>query len=187
MKLSSYMEILEDLTQLHRAEGDIDDAVAKPMPDGTSSTRQDYEWTIKALHESVRKNKALLGIFPENGARVPASDELRNAEISEKDLRLHIAKVRADLGALIAAAPDRKRENVAIRLLQKLSTSVRIKDLGEVFGKEEAAVVKAAQKKDEPCETQPDSKWDSNKDRRLSPEAEMDAYMTQLRRAGKIK
>ncbi|MFH0838322.1 MAG: hypothetical protein V1880_03595 [Patescibacteria group bacterium] len=183
MKLSKYMEILEEMTRIYRTEGDLEDAALDIQPSDFGMIRQDYEWAVKALHESVRNNKNLLGIFQAGPGTSASPEQMKKAEINPSDLRLHIAHVRLDLKALIATIPkahqDKTRE-ITIRLLQELTSRANITDLGQVFSDEEAAVVKANCQEEEPVADTAD-----NRDAE-EPQTDFDALMIQLRKEGKI-
>ncbi|MBU0706207.1 hypothetical protein KJ657_04490 [Patescibacteria group bacterium] len=182
MKLSKYMKILEEMTRIYRTEGQLEDAALDIQPSDFGMIRQDYEWAIKALHESVRNNKHLLGIFQAGQGTAPSPEEVKEAEISQSDLRLHIAHVRFDLKALIATAPkvhQNKIGEIAVRLLQELTSRANVTDLGQVFSNEEAAFVKTH------CQEESVAAPADNRDDEES-QIDLEALMIRLREEGKI-
>lgn len=177
------MGILQSLTQLYRTEGDLAGALQ-----GDDCVSEDHEWAVKALHEMIKQNRTALGILHENDHKEASIETIKLQEIRPEALKLHIAMVRHDLMRAHSGKPEftASRKQIISVILQELTNRTETSALGELASRAEHNLVQAARRKNEPKETKPKSKWQPDENGRLSREAEFEALMIQLRRAGKI-
>ncbi len=92
MKLKEYFAAIAHVLHEHETEGQVLNAVLE-CKEGQGKVLNEFQRAIAAVRESLLNNKNLLGIFDPPQAK----EEMMEKEITEKNMRRHLLKVRRDL------------------------------------------------------------------------------------------
>lgn len=200
MKLENYMEILKGMTLRARTEGKIEAAVTDD-----ESKAEEYNYIVSLMHQAIQRHRSALGLYHEEGETKADVAELKEGEIHQSAMKLHVALVRSEVMDAIKGS-DRKINLAIVReMLSELTRLTGTEALGKISSKAERQLVENARKaKEGPTDTntrdsdrmKPEEDginpnfdkpyWElEEKDRKLK-EANQKALEARLRAAGKI-
>ena len=210
MKLSEYISTVAHVLTRHKTDAEIGDALAEGHGMGAGGVNGHFDLVMGQVRDALSDNKKLLGVFDGGAEEAERVKSTKEKEINPEDLRRHILAVRHSLRRFGKKKPDNSDlirqydspESIMERILNDLSVTLGVTDIGRVFGPEESEEYKSQfgreKKSDEdsfPIELDAAGNEDVwSKFRNRMPPAGTPAYdrfvravMDQLRREGKIK
>jgi DNA repair ATPase RecN len=137
MKLEDYMLTLSNITHEFRAHSEITDVIKRSEAAETETSREDIEWAIGVLHQSIKKHRGILGVKAVQDGNPARKEHQKQMTISEATLRNHVVEVRNELKAKareVESKRPQKAEEIQ-KIIRELVERLNLTDL-ESFNEE---------------------------------------------------